>query len=140
MKSRVLVDTSTLVSALLRPGSVPERALMKALAGFEVCVSAESLAELETTLAQSKFDRYASSEARSAFMAIIRESAQEFAVNEQDLKMVTPRCRDARDNFLLALALVAEAGWIVSSDQDLLVMNPWRDIRVVTPAEFLEIR
>jgi predicted nucleic acid-binding protein len=47
---RVVLDTSTLVSAALRIGSVPHQALMQALASCDVCASAETLAELEQVL------------------------------------------------------------------------------------------
>jgi predicted nucleic acid-binding protein len=50
---------------------------------------------------------------------------------------VDPPCRDPRDNQFLALALAAEADIVVSSDEDLLVLHPWRGIPVVTPVEFL---
>ena len=46
-------------------------------------------------------------------------------------------CRDPEDNQFLALAMVAEAYALVSSDEDLLVLHPWRGIEIVTPAEFL---
>ena len=54
---RVVLDTSTLVSAALRIGSVPHQALMQALASCDVCASAETLAELEQVLEREKFDR-----------------------------------------------------------------------------------
>ena len=139
MKLRVLVDTSTMVSALLRAGSGPERAVMKAMDACTLCVSAELLTELERTLAKPKLGKYAPSAACHAFAAMIRSNSQEFAVGEQDLARVTPRCRDGRDDFLLALAVAAEADVIVSSDRDLLEMHPWRGIRIVTPAQFLEM-
>ena len=37
----------------------------------------------------------------------------------------------------LALALAAEAEVIVSSDEDLLVLHPWRGISILNPAEFI---
>ena len=48
-------------------------------------------------------------------------------------------CRDPKDNHFLALALAlaAEADVLVSSDEDLLVLHPWRGIPIITPAEFL---
>ena len=39
------------------------------------------------------------------------------------------------DKFL-ALALASEADWLVSSDEDLLVLHPWRGLRIVTPRNF----
>jgi putative PIN family toxin of toxin-antitoxin system len=47
-------------------------------------------------------------------------------------------CRDAKDNRYLELALAAKATAIVSGDTDLLTHNPWRDVRVLRLAEFLE--
>ena len=47
-------------------------------------------------------------------------------------------CRDERDNKYLELAVAAGAEIIVSSDDDLLVLHPWRETRIVRPAEYLE--
>jgi predicted nucleic acid-binding protein len=46
-------------------------------------------------------------------------------------------CRDAKDNKYLELVTAAGADLIVSSDDDLLVQNPWRRVRILRPAEFL---
>lgn len=46
-------------------------------------------------------------------------------------------CRDAKDNMYLELALAANAQAIVSSDNDLLVLDPWRGIRIVRAAEYV---
>ncbi|MGA2087129.1 MAG: putative toxin-antitoxin system toxin component, PIN family [Terracidiphilus sp.] len=134
---RVILDTSTLVSAALRMGSVPEQALLKALRTCEVCVSAETLDELGRVLERGKFDRYMDRESRQSFVALIRRNARLFAVEDADRAAVDPACRDPRDNQFLALALVSEADALVSSDEDLLVLHPWRGIPIVTPAEFL---
>lgn len=56
---RIVLDTGVLVSASIRPDSVPALALEKALLDFVVCVSQETLAELATVLSRAKFDRYA---------------------------------------------------------------------------------
>ena len=46
-------------------------------------------------------------------------------------------CRDAKDNKYLEVAAAADATLIVSSDNDLLVLDPWRGVRIVRPAEYL---
>jgi putative PIN family toxin of toxin-antitoxin system len=48
-------------------------------------------------------------------------------------------CRDAKDDIYLELALAAEASIIVSSDQDLVVMDLWRGIRILLPADYMEV-
>ena len=46
-------------------------------------------------------------------------------------------CRDAKDNKYLELALAASAATIFSGDADLLVLDPWRGVRIVQPAAYL---
>lgn len=48
-------------------------------------------------------------------------------------------CRDAKDNKYLELAVSAGAEIPVSSDDDLLVLNPWRGIQIVRPADYLNV-
>jgi putative PIN family toxin of toxin-antitoxin system len=129
---RVVIDTGVLVSAAIRPASIPALALEKALLNFEVCASAETLAELETVLMRDKFDRYASRELRQAFVAGFRERALLIPVT-----LDVRDCPDPADNKFLALAETAEAELIVASDPHLTNMHPWHDIPIMPPAAFL---
>lgn len=45
-------------------------------------------------------------------------------------------CPDYEDNRILELALAAQAVLIVSNDSDLLQMNPWRGMHVISPRAF----
>ena len=47
-------------------------------------------------------------------------------------------CRDARDDKFLELAVSGRAAYIISGDDDLLVLHPFRDIAIMTAAEFLQ--
>ncbi len=132
MRARVVIDTSTLVSAILLPDSVPDRALRKALAECELCVSSETFAELKAVLGRSKFDRYAQPALRQKFIDALRLDCRFFSVPKLE-----GACRDADDDKFLALALTAQAGLIVSSDDDLLALHPWRGIPIITPGDFL---
>jgi len=134
---RVVFDTSTLVSAALRTGSLPYRALMQALAAWELCASPETLAELDRVVRRRKFARYLDAESRLAFAALVRRNSRVFDVPESCTMAVDPSCRDTMDNKFLALAGIAEADAIVSSDEDMLVLHPWDRIPIVSPAEFI---
>ena len=136
--ARVVVDTSTLVSAALRVGSVPHQALVQAFTTGEVCVSPSTLDELETVLLRPKFDRYQPTDTRRAFADILRRRASLFMVSEAEELNVNPPCRDPKDNKFLALVQVCEADALISSDDDLLVLNPWQGIPILTPAQFLK--
>jgi uncharacterized protein len=111
--------------------------VLKALRTCNVCASMETLDELTEVLDREKFDRYLDRDSRSAFVALIRRAVQVFAVQELDIGVLDPPCRDSRDNQFPALALVSEADALVSSDEDLLVLHPWRGMPIITPAEFL---
>lgn len=137
MIRRVVFDTSTLVSAALRLGSVPHRALLEAFATCELCASVETLAELERLLNHSKFGRYLDETSRRDFTALIRRHAHIYMVQDADLRAVDPPCRDPKDHIFLALTLEAEANVLISSDADLLVLHPWRGIPIVSTQNFL---
>jgi predicted nucleic acid-binding protein len=68
-----------MVSAALRPGSVPEQAVRTAFRRGEVCASVETLDELAQVLERGKFERYRDIESRRAFAAVIRRGAHLFA-------------------------------------------------------------
>lgn len=129
---RVVVDTGVLVSAAIRPGSVPALALHKALMHFDVCVSAATWQELMTVMGRAKFDVYLAAAARDAFVAGLLQHVQFVEVTSD----VTD-CIDPGDNKFLALALAAGAELIVSSDPHLTSLHPWRGIPILLPAGFL---
>jgi predicted nucleic acid-binding protein len=46
-------------------------------------------------------------------------------------------CRDPDDDMVLECAVVAGAQLILTGDKDLLSLNPYKGILILTPAEFL---
>jgi uncharacterized protein len=58
-----------------------------------------------------------------------------------ELVTITDRitaCRDPRDDKFLELAVNGRANLIISGDADLLALNPFREIPIVTPATFVQ--
>lgn len=138
MIERVVFDTSTLVGAALRFGSKPHQALMLALESCAICMCEQELSELAEVLNRSSFERYLTRSERGEFLALIRERTQNVWIDEMIGASLGPPCRDPKDNFILALAVAAQADVIVSSDHDLLVLHPWRGVDIMTPAQFLD--
>jgi hypothetical protein len=48
-------------------------------------------------------------------------------------------CRDEKDNNFLELAVSGNSDFIITGDNDLLVLNPFRNIQIITPKSFLEL-
>ena len=128
----IFFDPGVLVSAAIRPQSVPALALERALLHYEVCASHATFAELQEVLSRSKFDRYASPEMRQAFVDGLRQHLRMVEV----LQLVS-ECSDPNDDKFLALALAVNAEMIVASDPHLTQMHPWRAIPILPPAAFL---
>lgn len=136
---RVVFDTSTLVGAMLQPDSVPYRALAHALALMQVCASPATLDELARVIARRKFDRYQPPEIRREFLALVRAAVRLFDVSEAEETAVNPPCRDPADDKFLALAVVCEADFIVTSDDDLLELHPYGPIPILRPKAFIDV-
>ena len=129
---RIVVDTGVLVSAAIRPQSIPALALEKAWLMFDVCASHSTLAELQRVLLADKFEAYRPLASRSLFVTGFAQRATLFEVT-----ISVTDCRDAKDNQFLELAETASAEMILSSDADLTVLHPWRGIPILPPAAFL---
>lgn len=129
---RVVVDTNVFVSRLLRFDSVPGRAAKKAIHHATVLVSQSTMSELAEVLAKAKFDRYVTVEQRLQFIRLIAQTA-EFVPIIHPVR----ECRDAKDDKFLEVALNGRADVIVTGDTDLLRMNPWRGIVIVSPENYL---
>ena len=138
MIERVVFDTSTLIGAALKIGSTPWTALNLAFERRHVFVSSDTIAELENALSRPHIARYIPGAGREEFVAWYRRNSQLVAAPELTTMDIKPRCRDPKDDKFLALAFACRAQTIVSSDRDLLVLHPWCEIAIMTPAEFRE--
>lgn len=129
---RCVFDTNVLISALLFNESKPAQAFFSALRTGEVLVSADMIVELNAVLGHKKFQRYVTKEERERFLRSLLQEAKLVEIREK-----VRACRDLKDDRFLELAINGEADRIVSGDGDLLVLDPFRDIRILTPGDFL---
>jgi len=130
----IVFDVSTLIGAALKADSVPERALLRAAQFDKLALSTEVHGELVGVLNRPHLAPKITSVRRDFVLGIVYRIANwiEPTVRVED-------CRDAKDDKYLELALAANAGTIVSSDNDLLVLNPWRGVRIPLPSEYLAL-
>ncbi len=135
--NRAVFDTSTLISAVLRPSSVPRQAFMLALGSHSLFVSSETLDELAKVLLRPKFDAYASTAERATFFAGYKQETTLLRPDAQSEQLAESACRDPKDCKFLALAMACNAGVLVSSDDDLLSIKNWQGTQIVSPAAFL---
>ena len=132
---RIVFDTNVIVSAALLAGSVPRRAFDKALDEGKVLISVQALIELAEVFGRQKFDKYLLEEERMRFLIGLLKEAELVEVVEEVVE-----CRDVRDNKFLELAISGQADFIVTGDDDLLVLNPFRGIPILKPKDFLRVK
>jgi len=128
----IVLDASVLISAAMGRGSIPDRAVRHAFASDRVAVSEPMIAELIDVFARPRLARFVLPDLRDEVLALLDTSGIFVAPAER-----VTECRDAKDNKYLELALAARAATIVSSDDDLLVLHPWRGVRILLPAIYL---
>jgi uncharacterized protein len=133
---RAVIDTNVLVSGLLWRG--PAYAVLQAVRSGELgfVSSPVLLAELAEVLARPKFAAVLSrtSFSRDALMAQVRQLAE--VVDASPLAQ--PVCRDPDDDAVLAVAVAAQVDVIVSGDEDLLTLNLFETIPILSPQAALQ--
>lgn len=133
MKSNLFViDTNTLISAFLFKYSIPRKALEMAVKKGKISTSFKTYNEFSEVLLRSKFDKYISSEEKLSALNRLRELALSFEISEE----ITD-CRDPDDNKFLELAIAADASCIITGDNDLLVLHPFRGVSILNATDFI---
>lgn len=133
MKNNLFVfDTNTLVSAFLSEHSKPTLAYEKAKRIGQLSASIETYDEFCDVFVRDKFDKYISLETR---LNIIDEY-RVIAIFSEIFETITD-CRDPKDDKFLELAVSANASCIITGDKDLLILNPFRNIPILSAVDFL---
>ncbi|MEG4866221.1 MULTISPECIES: putative toxin-antitoxin system toxin component, PIN family [unclassified Microcoleus] len=133
MTNRFVVDTNVLISALLFKNSVPFLAIELAEKQGIILYSEATLNELEQVLNRKKFNKYLSLEDRQVFLLKFISASELVSITEK-----IAVCRDEKDNKFLELAVSGNANVIVTGDLDLLVLNPFQAVEIVTPDMFID--
>jgi putative PIN family toxin of toxin-antitoxin system len=130
---RFVADTNVILSRLFFLHSVPSQAMKRAMADHQLIVSSETLHELESVLSRPKFDNYLTLDQRLQFFHRLHLSALQI----ESVPAISA-CRDPKDDKFLALALAGRANLVLSGDDDLLVLHPFRGISILSPRLFLD--
>ena len=125
---KLLLDTNVLVAALVARGTCSD--LLEHCVRQHVIVSSQPLLDelrevLERKFGQRIVDVQAASQLFTETFALVVPDALE-----------PPVCRDKDDDIVLATALAGACFAIITGDQDLLILDPFRSVRVLEPAAF----
>lgn len=137
---RVLFDTNIFISYLLK--SDKDKTITTIIeAGFEnkykLLLPHDVINELNKKLTKKKYlARHILKTDAQEFIEALTTIIEEIPVITEPIPQVG---RDKKDDYLLAYAVIGEADYLVSGDEDLQILKEIHGVKIVSPIEFLEI-
>jgi uncharacterized protein len=132
---RLVIDTNILISAALSENSTPAKVLDYSLENSRILISTDTYEEISVKLLDNKFSKYVQIETRQIFLKKFLGIAEIVPI-----KTSIKACRDSKDDKFLELAVNGDADFIITGDQDLLVLHPFRTVQIITASEFLRLQ
>ncbi len=136
---RIILDSAVFVSAFLAPTGAAARVLDHALADeVHLAVSPEIIAETRRVLLTYERLRRRYTYTDEDVEGFSAKLSQAFTLLTA-FPPVSGVCRDPNDDMVLACAVAAGAAYLVTRDKDLLVLQHYEGIAIVTPEAFLTL-
>jgi putative PIN family toxin of toxin-antitoxin system len=133
---RLVLDTNIVVSGLIW-GGVPRRLLDLGRDGqAALFTSSVLLDELADVLARDKFEAMLASQGITPAFLMQRYGMLAKLVTPQSIERTV---RDTEDDAVIATALAAQADVIATGDNDLLVLHPYQEIQILSPADAVRL-
>lgn len=129
---RLVVDTNVFVSAAIKANSLPFLVVRWIDRHDGLLKSAVTEQEVLAVLLRPQIAAVTNRSFRDGLSKMLAR-AELITIKER-----IAACRDPKDDKFLELAVNGGADLIVSGDADLLVLHPFREIPIVTPAAFVQ--
>ena len=127
---KAVFDTNVLIAAFLTEGLCSGLLLRARKHAFDLVICDDIIREFEGILTK-KFK--ISSSDISEITAIVTEAASEILHQTASIGRI---CRDPNDDMIIACAVDAAADYIVTGDEDLLILKRYNDIVIINPRNF----
>lgn len=135
---RALLDANVLISAAIRPSGTPGLIISALLErdAFELVLSPSIVTEVEEALKLPKLRRYIGDPDEAVLWLADLGALADLANDTGRAKGV---CRDPDDDAVVSAAVEGRAEVIVTGDADLLALEEYEGIEIVTPRAFLKM-
>lgn len=131
---RVVLDTNIMISGVIFGSSTPFRAAIRAFERGVVLSSSATRNELREVAGREKFERCAPLEQRIADVEELIADMEPVLIHER-----IQVCVDPKDDQFLELAVNGKADFLITGDDHLLRLNPFRGVTILTPMAYLEL-
>lgn len=129
-KLKIVLDTNILISSLVHDGVARKFVYSLLKKEFKIVLSNYILAETEEVLTRNKFK---DKELLNDLWEKVKEGSQMVKV---DFKVSQTPLRDPKDHPILLTAKISKAKFIITGDDDLLVLKEWKKVKILTMNQF----
>ena len=127
----IVLDTNVIVASFATEG------LCHAL--FELCVDQHKIIICKQILNEVAEKLEKKLKLPSKIINEITDYLKDISTVEDPPKLLKQFCRDKKDNIILSLAETSKANYIITGDDDLLVLKEYKTTLIITPRRFWEI-
>ena len=129
---RIVLDTNLWISFLITKNYAKLDSLL-ASGKITLLFSHELLSEFLEVTSRSKFRKYFAVEEVTHLITTIEKYIDTIRISTE-----VAVCRDEKDNFLLALAIDGNADYLITGDNDLLILKTQAKTKILTMSDFLK--
>lgn len=131
---RVILDTNTLISALLFRGELSKLDKLWKKGRIVPLISRETFDEFKAVLEYPKF-----SLSEQEIKLIIEEEFLPYTEIVENVGELNGICRDPDDDKFIECALSASARFIVTGDKDLLDLGIYKTVKIISASRLLKL-
>ena len=127
---RVVFDTNIFISALVIPGSLAERAILKIIEGGDILVISKDIINEVLSVLSSKFSR---DKEGLSHVAVILSELGELVKPTHKVSIF----KENADNRILECAIQGKADVLVTGDKEMLQLREYKGVRIISLEEYI---
>ncbi len=125
---RVVLDTNAIIASFAARGLCTEV--------FEVCVSGHSIVLSEHILAETQDKLISKVKLPKKIALAIIDYLRDVAEIVKPVLLDRSVCRDEDDTIIIGTAIGGSASFLITGDEDLLILKTYKGVTIVTPRQF----
>jgi putative PIN family toxin of toxin-antitoxin system len=129
---KLVLDTNIFVSAFYWGGN-PQKIINRVIDGLDsLCISNEILNEIAVVMARPKFNT--ATEIIEEYIQAIEKLGRKVFITGK----IKGICRDKNDDDKIECGITGGADYLITGDEDLLVLGFYKNLKIVTIKEYLK--
>jgi uncharacterized protein len=131
---KIVIDSNIYISATLGGLVKQQFSLLLDNTKIKICTCSKQLLEIDIALEKPFLKKHLSLTGIEALKAFLKYGTSSvILISEVDI------CRDKKDNYLLALCSDSNSDYLITSDNDLLILDSFQTCKIISLKDFIDI-